>query len=229
MSYFHFIGIFVNSTPLKVIYETDEAKTIKPKNQTLQSKGTNNATKIATDHFLVSITENGKDNVKAAVKDIKNSNDILALGEPLIRDEEVGEDKTIKGSVPDGVRDTLRGALVGVIIDKLKQGGDVKVKNSVSKDEPTYVIREDVAKKHQVTDMFVKFLEDLSKRLGVDVITVAEQLISRSSEKSEGMEMEMSTGYARDNIPSIPIKFKPIIRYISVVVQHELKSARLLG
>ena len=225
-----------------VIYETDEPKRALLKDHVMQQNLTNSSittgqlnkptvgsdlTEIKTNHFLVKIAKHGKNQSVSAVKEVNGSMGFIKIGDPLVHDDEDAA-HVAKGNVPETVQDTLKAALVGVIIDKLKQSsGEVGIKNFVSNRVPLYSMEENVPRKREVTDMFVKFLEDLSKRLNLDVVTVAEQLISRSSERSEAMEM--ATGYARNIIPSTPVIFKPVVKYISKLVNKEIRSARLLA
>ena len=236
-----YVDFFVSSATVKVVYETDEPKNEKKSQSgTITSTGTalrrkasapNDVTRISTNHFLVDITKDAQNKSKTAIKPIKSSNNILSLGDAMVRDDKENEVKTAKGTVPDGEKESLKTALVGVIIDKLKEGdiGGAKIKDFVAARDSEYPVKETDGSKRQLTDTFIKFLEDLSKKLNLDVVTVGEQLISRSSERPDEMEVEMNAGYARDIIPSVPLEFKPIIKFISKIVNTEVKSARLLN
>lgn len=215
-----YTDLFTRYAAVKVIYETDD-----------KDDAETNTTKIRTDHFQVNITVDGMNKTKATVEQVKGTGDILEIGEPLVRNDDGNDVKTTKENVPQSVQDTLKNALINVIIDKLKDGDlqDAEIKNSVPVKKLALTAKEEFSKKRDVTDMFVRFLEDLSKKLNVDVVTVAEQLISRSSEKPDDMDMEMNAGFARDTIPKVPVEFKSIIKLMSNIVRSEMRSARYIG
>ena len=238
------VDCYINSFARTVIYETGEPKTFQRRHPALkhselnssidakQPQKMNAATdliKIKTKHFFVNISKDDEGHRKSVIKEAKDSSFLIKLGEPLLFDEKPIELYTEKGTVPANARETLKEALLGVIIDKLKQNGDsnVNIKNLVSNKSPIHPMMESIPKRREVTDIFVSFLQDMSQRLGLDAVTVAEQLISRSTQRND--DMEMAVGYARNIIPSIPMQIKPVIKFISNFVNNELNSARLLN
>ena len=232
-------GPFANGTVKTVIYETNEPKVIRPKSHGIQHEGKalgnatgqhqrNDLTKIKTDHFLINVTKDEKNRSVSTVKEVKSSLDFIKMGNPLIREQPIYNHEIAKGNVPESVEETVKAALISEILDKLKESSpdNLEIKNLITNNTPLHNM-EGVSRRREVTDMFVKFLEDLSKRLRLDVVTVAEQLISRSSEKSD--DFGVTAGYARDVIPRIPLQFKPIINFISRIVHNELQSARIIA
>ena len=234
----------INSFARTVIYETGEPKKLHGNHPGLKHSGANSSIaakqpqmkdtptgliKIKTNHFFVNISKDNEGHRKSVIKEAKDSSYVIKLGEPLVVDEKPVELYTGKGTVPANARETLKEALLGEIIDKLKQSGDsnVNIKNFVSNKSPVHPMTESIPRRREVTDMFVSFLQDMSQRLGLDAVTVAEQLISRSTQRND--DLEMAVGYARNIIPSIPVQIKPVIKFISNFVNNELNSATLLN
>ena len=191
-----------------------------------------NATEVATKHFIVKIYMT-KDNVKRAiVKELHNKTNVIDLGSPLVRSPEPTSVKKATGTseeVPNEDRETLKNALLGEVVGKLSRGEFDNERTPDVSDikDPLTSVKARVAKRHKMTRMFVRFLQDLAGKLDLDVVTVAEQLINKSS-RAERSKLEMSTGYVRDIIPSLPMKYLSIIKLISSKVEDEIKTARLL-
>lgn len=191
-----------------------------------------NDTEIATKHFIVKIYMT-KDNVKKAdVKELHNKTNIIDLGSPLVRSPEpasVKKAKTTGEAVPNEDRETLKNALLGEVVGKLSRGEFDNERTPAIHDikDPLRSVKARVAKRHKMTRMFVRFLQDLAVKLDLDAVTVAEQLISKSN-RAERSKLEMSTGYVRDIIPSLPMKYLSLINLMSSKVEDEMKTARLL-
>ena len=191
-----------------------------------------NATEVATKHFIVKIYMT-KDNVKRAiVKELQNKTNIIDLGSPLVRPQEPTSIQKATGTseeVPNEDRETLKNALLGEVVGKLSRGefDNERTPDLSDTKDPLRSVKARVAKRHKMTRMFVRFLQDLAGKLDLDVVTVAEQLINKSN-RAERSKLEMSTGYVRDIIPSLPMKYLSIINLISSKLEDELKTARLL-
>ena len=224
---------------MRVIYKTGVPKNLYPSkefqteyntnsNPNLYGEGnqassqTKNVTKIVTKDFLVNITENGDSKASATVKQL-DADSKIDLGLPLVREISL-EDKSIVGEhVPDNLKETLKNALTREIVGRLS-GGDVGIFEGDAQKQETKNANEGPLKRRKLTEMFVHFMEHLADKLKVDIVTVAEQLISKSGET----EVDNTVGFTRNIIPAVPSKFRSILKTMSRIINTELASAIVL-
>ncbi|XP_065070537.1 uncharacterized protein LOC135695390 [Rhopilema esculentum] len=234
-----FLEFFAYSGSVRVIYESGVPKIFHPRkefqteydtnsNPNLDGKGnqassqTKKVKKIVTKDFLVNIKKSGNSKASATVKQL-DADAKIDLGLPLVREISL-EDKSIVGEhVPDNLKETLKNVLTREIVRRLS-GGNVGIFEGDAQKEETNNVIESPLKKRKLTEMFVRYMEHLANKLKVDVVTVAEQLISRSGET----EAESTMGFTRNIIPAVPSKFRSILKTMSRIINTELASAVVL-
>eukprot|EP00794_Sanderia_malayensis_P017972 gene17972-19768_t len=151
------------------------------------------------------------------------------------------QDNSFSDEITDDDKEILKDAILGEVIGKLSRGGygraddakerndDVKKRtktnmtNNHNNSDKMAQLKLMVAKRERLTKLFVRFLEDLARKLNVDVVTVAGEFIS----KNENAEMPKAAN-VRDVIPFIPARFNPILKVIRDVISEEISTAHLM-